>query len=298
MTEEAFLRLVSCYLSSGPGLLRAAEEDCAVLAEGDIYRLYTADALVEGVHFRREYFSPEALGWKLAVVNLSDVAAMGGTPEGALLILGAPSLEEGFLEDFYRGLRRALETYGAGLYGGDTVRAPILFLGLFLFGRAERPIFRSGARPGDLLFVSRPLGASAAALRHLKEGRRPPEPLLRAHLFPEPEIELGREVARRGLASAMMDLSDGLLLDLSRLLRASGVPGAELEEIPVAQGATEEEALSGGEDFALILAVPPEKAPLLEKLKSPFFQIGKITERPGLRLRGRPVSPQGFDHFA
>ncbi|QJA05429.1 thiamine-phosphate kinase [Thermosulfurimonas marina] len=298
MTEEEFLRFLVRHLSSGPEVLRAAEEDCAVVAEGDVSRLYTADALVEGVHFERKYFSSEALGWKLAAVNLSDVAAMGGAPEGALLILGAPSLEEEFLEAFYRGLRQGLEKYGAGLLGGDTVRAPVLFLGLFLFARAASPVFRSGARPGDLLFVSRPLGASAAALRFLKEGRRPPEPLLQAHLFPEPEVELGQEVARRALASAMMDISDGLLLDLSRLCRASGVPGAELEEVPVAEGATEEEALSGGEDFALLLAVPPEKAPLLGGLKRPLFRIGKLVETPGLRLKGRPLSPQGFDHFA
>ncbi len=296
MREEEFLRFLQKFLPEKEGLVFTREEDCAVVQEDQVFRLYTTDALVEDVHFRRSYFSPYALGYKLASVNLSDIAAMGGEPEGALLILGLPEPpEKTFWEEFFQGLRDNLQRFGAYLLGGDTVRAPALILGLFLWGRAERPVFRRGARPGDGLYVSRPLGASAAALRYFEAGKQPPEDLQKAHLLPEPEIELGKFLARKGLASAMMDISDGLLLDLARLCRASGV-GAEIEHLPVAEGALEEEALSGGEDLALLFTLPPEKEPLLTEL--PVFKIGHITPQPGEILwQGKPVSPRGFDHF-
>ncbi|HFC97807.1 MAG TPA: thiamine-phosphate kinase [Thermosulfurimonas dismutans] len=300
MTEERFLELVSRYLRQAPPAVRTAEEDCAVLEGGRVYRLFTADALVEGVHFRSRYFPARALGWKLAAVNLSDLAAMGGRPEGALLILGLPRPPEPpWIEDFYGGLIQALSTYGADLYGGDTVRSPVLWAGLFLFGEASRPVFRRGGRAGDLIFVSRPLGGAAAALRYLESGHDPPEPLRRCLLFPEPEIELGRLLAEEGLATAMMDLSDGLLLDLYRLCRASRV-GAALEEIPIAEGATEKDALSGGEDYALLFTVPPEKARHLPRLipERRLYRIGHLLPETGTLLyRGKPISPRGFDHF-
>ncbi len=299
MTEEEFLKYVSRYHSKGSPVVRTEEEDCAVWEE-DGFRLFTADAMVEGVHFRWAYFSPYALGWKLAAVNLSDIAAMGGTPQGALLILGWPRVpEKSLIEEFYRGLTEGLSRFGAGLLGGDTVKSPVFWAGLFLFGRATRPIFRQGAQPGDLIYVSRPLGASAAALRWFEEGKDPPEALKKAHLFPEPEVELGRRLAEAGLVSAMIDISDGLLLDLSRLCRASGV-GAELENIPVAEGATEEEALSGGEDYALLFAAPPGKEKDLFRAigDRPLYPLGHLTQKAGLiSFRGRPISARGFDHF-
>jgi len=298
MTEEGFLSLVKTFLYEKEGEVRGRDEDCAVVEEAGFFRLYTADALVEGVHFRRGYFSPYALGFKLAAVNLSDIAAMGGTPEWALLILGFSSPpEEDFVREFYRGLNEALETFGARLVGGDTVRSRELWAGLFLVGRAERPILRRGARPGDLIYVSRPLGAAAAALRYFREGRDPPKDLKKAHLFPEPEVELGRTLAGEGLPTAMMDLSDGLLLDLSRLCRINGV-GARLRDIPVADGATLEEALSGGEDYALLFTVPPEKESRLRDLAPRVLPVGEISPEPGIFLGDRLLSPAGFDHFA
>ena len=300
MTEERFLELVSRYLRRTSPAVRTADEDCAVLEGQQGFRLFTADALVEGVHFRLRYFPARALGWKLAAVNLSDIAAMGGKPEGALLILGLPRAPEThWIEEFYQGLLEGLSAYGADLYGGDTVRSPVLWAGLFLFGEAFRPIFRHGGRPGDLLFVSRPLGGAAAALRHLESGHEPPETLRRYLLFPEPEIELGRLLAEKGLATAMMDLSDGLLLDLYRLCQASQV-GAALEEVPIAEGATEKDALSGGEDYALLFAVPPEKVSELPRLipKRHLYRLGHLLPETGTLLyRQKPISPQGFDHF-
>jgi thiamine-monophosphate kinase len=209
--------------------------------------------------------------------------------------------------------------FEARLVGGDTVRSPGgLFLNLALVGEAAsgKTVFRHGAKPGDLIFVSRPLGASSAGLELLQKGVHSPEPLIMAHLDPEPEVILGRSLAEKGLPSAMMDVSDGLALDLSRLCEASGV-GAILEEekIPVAAEILEAAlsrdplwyALSGGEDFALLFTVPRKEA---EGVKAVFsalgrkaYPIGEITASPGILLKqpdGKtsPLSPQGFDHFA
>lgn len=299
MRESEFLLRIRPYLYEKGGLVRSADEDCAVIAEGQAFRLYTVDALVEDIHFKWSYFTPYALGFKLAAVNLSDIAAMGGIPEWALLTLGFPEPPRGdFIEEFYGGLVEGLSRFGARLVGGDTVRSPVFWAALFLSGRTENPILRKGASPGDLIYVSRSLGASAAALRYFLSGEKPPEFLRKAHLFPEPEISLGRLLSEKALASAMMDVSDGLLLDLSKLCRTSEV-GAEIEEVPVAPGATEEEALSGGEDYALIFTVPKEKEKsLLESVDRPLYRLGKIISQKGkIYLYGRPVAPEGFDHF-
>ncbi|OAQ21122.1 Thiamine-monophosphate kinase [Thermosulfurimonas dismutans] len=299
MRESEFLLRIRPYLYEKEGLVSSADEDCAVIAEGQAFRLYTVDALVEDIHFKWSYFTPYALGFKLAAVNLSDIAAMGGIPEWALLTLGFPEPPRGdFIEGFYRGLVEGLSRFGARLVGGDTVRSPVFWAALFLSGRTENPILRKGASPGDLIYVSRSLGASAAALRYFLSGEEPPEFLRKAHLFPEPEISLGRLLSEKALASAMMDVSDGLLLDLSKLCRTSEV-GAEIEEVPVAPGATEEEALSGGEDYALIFTVPKEKERfLLESVDRPLYRLGKIiSQKEKIYLYGRPVAPEGFDHF-
>jgi len=299
MTESEFLLRLRPYLYEKQGLVRSADEDGAVIAEGRNFRLYTVDALVEGIHFKWSYFTPYALGFKLAAVNLSDIAAMGGLPEWALLTLGfTEAPEEEWIEEFYRGLTEGLSRFGARLVGGDTVKSPVFWAALFLSGRTQNPILRKGASPGDLIYVSRPLGASAAALRYLLSGKEPPPELKKAHLFPEPEIPLGRLLSEKDLASAMIDVSDGLLLDLLRLCRTSEV-GAEIEKVPVAPGANEEEALSGGEDYALIFTVPRKKEKdLLESVDRPLYRLGRIIPSRGkIYLYGKPVAPRGFDHF-
>ena len=318
MTEDEVIRFLERFLPSAPGLVQGPGDDCAVVDLGDRWWLLTADAMVEGVHFSLSYFTPYFLGRKLAAVNLSDVAAMGGQPRFALLTLAFPAPpEEDFLRDFLEGLTSKLAAYGAHLVGGDTVKGPALQGDLALIGEAAAGavVFRQGARPGDLIFVSRPLGASAMALELFQKGEDPPEPLKRAHLDPEPEVELGRVLAEEALASAMLDVSDGLLKDLSRLCCASGV-GAEVEEEAVPLAVDElpglsrplrDYALFGGEDFALLFTVPREKERALRSrlasLSRKPHRLGRIVPGEKLLLRradgaAEEVSPEGFDHFA
>ena len=315
MTEEELLALLARKLTPhAREVICGVGDDCAVLEAGDHWLLLTVDTLVEEVHFSWRYFTPYELGRKLAAVNLSDIAAMGGRPTFALLSLSAPRLEEEETKALFEGVLSRLSPFGAELIGGDVTRSPEGWvLSLTLLGRTAKgaAVFRNGANPGDLVFVSRPLGASAAALALWQKGIEPPADLKKAHLDPEPEVELGLLLAENGLASAMIDVSDGLLLDLNRLCEASGV-GAELEveKIPLAQGLTDLPlddpyalALSGGEDFALLFTVPEEKARILERLSpKPLYQVGRIIPQKGLFLlkRGqrKKVSPRGFDHFA
>ncbi|WP_457755774.1 thiamine-phosphate kinase [Thermodesulfatator indicus] len=291
-------------------------DDCAVISRGSFWELLTTDTMVENVHFDFAYFDPYFVGRKLAAVNLSDIAAMGGEPAYALLNLSVPGISERELPLFWEGITTKLANYGAEVIGGDVTRNPERWhLTLTLIGHAPSGgvIFRQGARPGDLIFVSRPLGASAGALELWQKGFEPPESLKRAHLDPEPEIRLGKVLAQENLASAMMDISDGLLLDLARLCRANSL-GAEIEaeKIPVHEALNEVSlsqepifyALSGGEDFALLFTVPPEKERFLRlKLGSQrLFQIGYIIEEQIIYLikngQKEKVSPSGFDHFA
>ena len=317
MTEQEILSFLERFLPQPPGqLVKGVGDDCAVVEEGERALLLTVDAMIEGVHFDLAYFSPLFLGRKLAAVNLSDVAAMGGEPRFALLTLGLPrGPEKAFLEEFFRGLSARLREFGAYLVGGDCVRSREICLSLSLLGEAPRGevVFRQGARPGDWLFVSRPLGASAMALERLQEGRSVPESLLKAHLDPDPEITLGRALAQEGLVSAMMDVSDGLLLDLARLCQASQV-GAELFAEGIPLPAVEialsrpplDYALAGGEDFALLFSVPPEKEETLRalarRLGRQVFKVGRCLAEKGLFLRQHnqrsPLAPEGFDHFS
>ncbi len=310
MTEKEWIHFLKKYLFEEFPVLKSKNEDCAVikLSEKE-YLLLTTDALVEDIHFSWEYTSFYDLGVKLATSNLSDLAATGGSPDFALLTLGSSKpLEKFWLESFMEGLISTLEKYGAKLIGGDTVKSPVFFVNLVLIGKTENPILRKGAQVGDYVFVSRPLGESAAFLKEIKRTplEKIPEHLKRAHLHPEPEIQLGITLSYYNLATSMIDISDGLLLDLWRICEENEV-GAELwkERIPIGLNATLEEALSGGEDYALLFTVKEENLEKLEKiaqkLNRTFFMIGKIIHEKELYLSEknlkRKIYPLGFNHF-
>jgi thiamine-monophosphate kinase len=309
-----------------PEVVVGIGDDCAAIAqECGQCLLWTVDTLVEGVHFDLAYMSLEQLGWKSLAVNVSDVAAMGGQPQQALLSLGwPPARDKALALDFARGLGRAGRDFGVAVIGGDTVAAPGgLTVTITLTGivAAANLVRRAGAGSGDLIYVSGWLGESAAGLEILRQGLKPEPslsaPLVEAHLAPRPQVRAGRLLAEGGLATAMIDLSDGVATDLNHICRASGVaahlPAAGLPVSPLVAAAAPllkrdpiKLALSGGEDYQLLFTTPRERAGSLEaafareELPPPRL-LGEIVAGRGVWLltgEGKfEISGQGFDHF-
>jgi thiamine-monophosphate kinase len=253
------------------GLAVRIENDAAELADG---RVVTQDALVEGVHFRLDWISWRELGFRAAAVNLSDLAASGATAEGLVVTLATPSeTAVADVVELYEGLGEA----DVPVIGGDTTSADRLVLSVTAIGRSARVPGRAGARPGDVLVVTGPLGAGGAAFR---AGRYARPPL---------RLEEGRKLAAG--AHAMLDLSDGLARDAGHIARRSSCRLViDLDRVPLADGA-ELDDLGFGEDYELLAALPQGSAA--------FAEIGRCEEGEGveLRLRGRLVELGGYEHF-
>jgi thiamine-monophosphate kinase len=250
---------------------RGLTDDVAVLATSGEQLVLTADTLVEGVHYRADD-PPETVGWKLAAVNLSDLAAKGAAPRACLLsyaLRGDDDWDAAFLD----GLAGALSTYGMALIGGDTVGLPAgapRVLTLTAIGTVDRDATvpgRAGALPGDLLYISGPVGDAGAGLALLAGGAKAPDSLIAAYRHPGPHVHLGQRVAP--LAHAMMDVSDGLLLDARRMGEASGC-AMVIDAVPLSadyvalHGASSESrmaAATAGDDYVLLAALPPDVAP-------------------------------------
>jgi len=262
----------------GGGLVLGIGDDCAIFrsrgAREDL--LFTTDLLIEGVHFRRDTHRARDAGWKALARGLSDIAAMGGEPDFFLLSLALPVwADTAWVNDFYRGLLRLAGRTGITLAGGDLAHSPSLVCDIVVCGSAPRgkALRRDGARGGDALYVSGRLGGSALALSQASRARS--GTAWRRHLCPEPRLALGRFLRERLKASAAMDLSDGLSIDLARLCEASRV-SAVIEAPPCFGGASLEQALHGGEDYELLFTVrPTTKVPArFEGL--PLTRIGSI----------------------
>lgn len=268
----------------------------------------THDMIVEGVHYLPGD-PPADVAWKLVAVNLSDLAAKGARPIGALLgfTLGEAAWDRAFAD----GLGSALAAFGVPLLGGDTVSAPVRVLGLTAIGRAAHiPPNRSGARPGDLLWVSGTIGDAGAGLRVLQGALTPSDALVERYRNPRPRLEAGERLAP--LVSAMMDVSDGLLLDAARMAAASGCAvRVELDSVPLSEaylallGEARIEAASAGDDYELLFATDPAQAgailALAEEIGLPLSRIGRFAAGAGLALneRGAPVALParlGFEH--
>jgi len=308
------------------GVIVGIGDDCAALAvDGPDYLLWTVDTLVEGVHFDLAYTSMAQLGWKSLAVNLSDIAAMGGDPGPALLSLGwPPNRDRGEALAFAAGLAQAAREYGAAVIGGDTVASPHgLVITVTLIGRvpADQMLRRAGASVGDLGFVTGPWGEAAAGLDILRRGLDLPpdlkEELIEAHLRPRPQLQAGRLLAREGLATALIDTSDGIATDLYHICQASGV-GAELPAalVPVSPRVTAaaphlgcdplDLALTGGEDYLLLFTASPEMAGRLpaafsrDGLAAPL-PLGRIVTGNRVVLKTSAgevdISGKGYDHF-
>jgi thiamine-monophosphate kinase len=291
-------------------------DDCAVLRLLPGHEsLVTTDFTLEGIHFRRDWHPPESVGHRCLARGLSDIAAMGGEPVAAFLSIALPrDLPQAWVGRFARSLISLAEKFGVSLAGGDTAESPNGILAdIIVVGTAPKgkSVLRSGARPGDRVFVSGELGGSAAAVLRL---RAKPKKKLNArdyprHFYPEPRIELGRILCERGLATAMIDTSDGLSTDLAHLCEESGV-GAELDAglIPrarVGKPAREVDldlALHGGEDYELLFTAPPGKRVPSQIGGVALTYIGLITRAKKIFLRTRhnlayELHPQGWEHF-
>jgi thiamine-monophosphate kinase len=279
------------------GLLLGIGDDCAIFrprgAPEDL--LFSTDMLIEDVHFRRETHRAGDVGWKALARGLSDIAAMGGAPRFCLLSLAmAPWVELRWLDGFYSGLLQLARRTRTPLMGGDLARAEKVMCDIVVCGAVPHgtALRRDGARAGDAIYVSGSLGGSAMGL---SQGRGNG---WRRHLRPQPRLALGRFLRARLRATAAMDLSDGLSLDLHRLCLASGL-SAEIEDPPRFPGATREQALHGGEDYELLFTAPARARVPRDFEGLPLTCIGVMRQgRPGaIELDGAPLDPLGYDHF-
>jgi thiamine-monophosphate kinase len=326
LTEDRFIRLMlRLSRGRGPRPVVGIGDDAAVLASSPKSRtLVTTDLLTEGVHFLRRRTPPRLLGRKAMAVNLSDIAAMGGVPLHAVVSVGLPrGTTFAWARALATGLAETARRHRVTIVGGDTCAAGRLFVSVTLLGAVEigGEVRRSGARPGDRLYVTGTLGASAAGLALLRRSRPgaagyAARRALQAHLDPQPRVLFGRALGLTRMARAMIDLSDGIARDLPRLCAASktgAVVGASA--VPVDPAATRllgarralEAALAGGEDYELLFAARPEHEPVLARLAARLKQqvtcIGVMEpRRRGLRLLGRdgryrPLPPPAFEHF-
>jgi thiamine-monophosphate kinase len=318
VTEWQLIERYFCDLgASRKDVVLGIGDDAAVLSVPDASQLVlTTDALVEGVHFLAGA-PARSLGHRALAVNLSDLAAMGASPSWALLSLNLPSIDEHWLRDFAAGFGALAQQCGVSLVGGNLSRGALSITvelaGLVPAGQALR---RGGARSGDELYVSGCVGDAAQGCALLRAGRRSDDGdvryLLQRFEYPTPRVALGE--ALRGVASACIDISDGLYADVGRLLEASGC-GAELsiERLPLSEPLKRTLAdqawragLRGGEDYELCFTAPPEYAQriamLAERTGQTVTRIGVLVAKRGVTLKSgnttTPVSIGGFDHFS
>jgi thiamine-monophosphate kinase len=311
MGEFELIRKYFQPLADGAGqdqLLLGPGDDCAIQrVSPGLDLVFSVDTLVEGVHFPSDY-SPDYLGWRALAVAVSDLAAMGASPVCFTLALTLPDANQGWLKPFSEGLARASKAFGIALAGGDTTRGP-LTISIQVHGTVEsgRALYRSGAKPGDLICVSGTLGAAGAALDYLAAPAPSPAQLalLSRYHFPQPRLSLGQQLA--GCASSAIDISDGLLADLGHILDASGA-GARIDtgripmmaELVALKGENARDlALGAGDDYELCITIPPETFGTLDdSVARELTVIGKITSEPGLQLSGpAPGGIKGYDHF-
>jgi thiamine-monophosphate kinase len=313
---------------SGGGLRLGIGDDCALLAPrpGEEVAV-TTDLSIAGHHFRLDWHPPEAVGHRALARGLSDLAAMGARPVAAFLSLGLPreltiasGRRRSWVQRFLDGLLALAEAHNTPLAGGDLAESPIVVADIVLVGAVPRgrALLRSGARPGYLIYATGALGGAAAGLARLAElaqaqpGPNPPiipnklKAMLTPHLYPQPRIRQGLWLQRRGMASAALDLSDGLSTDLAHLCEESGV-AAEVDAalLPIHPAATLPQALHGGEDYELLFTAPVSARLPRSIAGVPVTRIGRILKaragQPAITLltpQGpQPLIPHGWEHF-
>jgi len=285
--EDAVIKLIEskCRLEGDPRVVVGFGDDAALLrVGGGKLLIVTTDLLVEGTHFRRDITDPCSLGWKAAAASLSDIAAMGGLPTFGFVSIALPDIEVSFVEQLYEGMNAVSSRFGSRVIGGDTNRVNgSVAINVAQLGEVEEgcAVRRSTARAGDRILVTGTLGDSAVGLKVLAEiglegGNAEHPEVVGRHIRPVPRVNEARAAVQSGLVRAMMDISDGLGIDLGRMCQASGV-GARVaaERLPVSESLRRAaEALgadptslatSGGEDYELLIAAAPEDAAALAR---------------------------------
>ncbi|MFO8002037.1 MAG: thiamine-phosphate kinase [Marinilabilia sp.] len=303
-------------------------DDCAIMPMDDHYeQVITTDLLIEEIHFLRSKISPFNLGYKSLAVNLSDIAAMGGRPTGSFLSVAIPpDMEVEFMDEFIEGYRALSGKYGVPLLGGDTTKSPgKLVINVCVTGITERgkARMRSQARPGDVVCVTGPLGDSAGGLKVLLANHEAEEefrPLLNWHWKPEPAVNEGLWLARQEAVHAMIDLSDGIASDLEHIVRGSNTGALiDVDKVPLSHALKQasekhgwnalEMALTGGEDYRLLVTIGPEYYKIIKEaydqhFSEPLASVGYITEQTpgkiGWTQNGKAVELDkgGFNHFS
>jgi thiamine-monophosphate kinase len=307
MGEFEIIESIIGLLGSPPGdVVVGPGDDCACVRCGSELLLLTDDVMVEQVHYTRSILDPRALGRRAATIAISDIAAMGGTPRWLLASVGAPPGSGDALVEMASGLAGRAAELGAALVGGNLSRSEVLQVSLAVAGTVDRdPLTRSGARPGDLVALTGPVGGAATGLRLLIDGQvtAGTEHLARMWQDPPARVEAGR--ALLGLATAAIDLSDGLLQDLGHVMKASEVGARiELARLPLPPGFRDlappddplGPALRGGEDYELLVALPPDASTDLTVIGD-FTGPGEglvLVHEDGREDRADPV---GWDHF-
>jgi len=331
--ELALLRQIRSRVAQAPGggLRLGIGDDCALIRLRPREELaVTTDLSIAGRHFRLDWHPPESVGHRALARGLSDLAAMGARPVAAFLSLGLPAeltlasgRKQSWIARFYNGLLALANSHRTPLAGGDLAESPVPMADILLLGAVPlgKALLRSTAQPGDLLYVTGTLGGSAAGLAHLAElattttqraNQQPPKipqkraPQLAAHLYPQPRVSQGLLLRRRGLATAAIDISDGLSTDLAHLCDES-VVAAEIDSarLPIHPGASQWQALHGGEDYELLFTAPEFIRMPRSIAGVPITCIGRIVRprrgHPRITLLtaqgSKPLVPRGWEHF-
>jgi thiamine-monophosphate kinase len=304
--EFGLIARVTAGRQLSPGTLLGPGDDAAVVAAADGRVVVTTDVLVEGVHFRLDWSTPQQVGRKAVAANLADVAAMGAVPTALVVGLAVPGRTPiSTVDGLAAGMWAQAAQAGAGIVGGDVVSSAQLVVSVTALGdlRGRAPVTRSGARPGNVLGLCGRLGWSAAGLALLRQGFRSPLAVIVAHCAPEPPYGSGPQAASAG-ATAMIDISDGLVADAGHVAEASGVGididsaalpvASQLVEVASALGADARHwVLTGGEDHAMLASFPAGVA-----LPVGWTQVGVVREGRGVTVDGGEVLPGGWEHFS
>ncbi|MFW5927776.1 MAG: thiamine-phosphate kinase [Thermoplasmatota archaeon] len=303
--EFGLIERIADRVKKKEDLVKGIGDDCAVLDDGDDFTLLTTDMLVSGDHFNKNWHTPWQIGWKSMIVNVSDIAAMGGLPEWALVSVALPDdVDYEYVDEIFKGMIDASKKYDLSIIGGDTTHGDLLVINITLIGSVEKEniCMRGDAEVGDLICVSGDLGKSWAGLELLRASE---EGYTDFHLEPDCRLDLARKLAPH--VNAMIDVSDGLASEVNHICDESSVGASvEKEKVPISKRTKEAGeilgkdpmfwALSGGEDFELVFTIPKENFDMIKSTK-PII-VGEITEEGRYLLNGEKKPLEGgYKHF-